>query len=122
MAEKTQEADSGLDVAKLIVAGFIVLVGVVGFYIYSEQPLLYRVLGLLVLVAIGAGIGLTTARGKSLAIFMQGARTEVRKMVWPTRVETMQTTLLIFVAVILVGLFLWLLDTFLAWFMRMVIS
>ena len=122
MVEKVQEAGSGLDTVKLVLAGLIVAAGIGGFYVYGDQPLLYRVLGLVALVIVAGGIGLTTMRGKALTTFMQGARTEVRKMVWPTRVETMQTTMLIFVVVILVGLFLWLLDSALGAFMRLVIS
>jgi preprotein translocase subunit SecE len=47
--------------------------------------------------------------------FMQDARTEVRKMVWPTRVETMQTTLMVFVIVFILTIFLWLVDMLLGW-------
>ena len=101
---------SGMDVFKLVFAGAIVLAGLVGFYVYADQPLLYRVLGIVAAVIVAAVIAFTTERGRSLASFMQDARTEVRKMVWPTRAETMQTTLVVFVVVLLLAIFLWIID------------
>ena len=93
---------SGMDVFKLVIAGAIVLAGLAGFYVYADQPLLYRVLGIVAAVMIAAVIAFTTERGRSLASFMQDARTEVRKMVWPTRAETLQTTLVVFVVLSLI--------------------
>jgi preprotein translocase subunit SecE len=122
MAETAEQTNSGMDKAKLALAAILVLVGFYGFYQFADQPLLYRVLGILLFVIIAAGIALTTSKGRSLTSFMQSARTEVRKMVWPTRAETLQTTLVILVVVVLVGLFLWLLDTFLGWIMSMIIG
>ncbi len=101
---------SGMDVFKLVIAAAIVLAGLAGFYMYADQPLLYRVLGLVAAVIVAAIIAFTTARGRSLASFMQDARTEVRKMVWPTRSETIQTTLVVFVVVFILALFLWFID------------
>lgn len=123
MAEAAEETKSALDTVKLIAAGALVLIGLYGFYVqFADQPLLYRVLGILLFVIVAAGIALTTAKGRALTGFTQAARTEVRKMVWPTRTETLQTTGVIIVVVILVGLFLWLLDTFLGWIMKMIIA
>ena len=101
---------SGMDVFKLVIAAAIVLVGLAGFYMYADQPLLYRVLGIVAAVIVAAIIAFTTERGRSLASFMQDARTEVRKMVWPTRSETLQTTLVVFVVVLLLAIFLWIID------------
>ena len=122
MAETAEQTNSGMDMVKLVLAVILLLVGFYGFYQYAEQPLLYRVLGILLFVIVAAGIALTTTKGRALTSFMQAARTEVRKMVWPTRAETLQTTGVILVVVILVGLFLWLLDTFLGWIMSMIIT
>ena len=122
MAETAEQTNNVIDKVKLGLAALLVLVGFYGFYEYADQPLLYRVLGILLFVVVAAGIALTTTKGRSLTSFMQSARTEVRKMVWPTRAETLQTTLVILVVVVLVGLFLWLLDTFLGWIMSMIIG
>eukprot|EP00746_Dinoflagellata_sp_MGD_P163826 gnl/MRDRNA2_/MRDRNA2_9207_c0_seq1.p1 gnl/MRDRNA2_/MRDRNA2_9207_c0~~gnl/MRDRNA2_/MRDRNA2_9207_c0_seq1.p1 ORF type:complete len:118 (+),score=2.59 gnl/MRDRNA2_/MRDRNA2_9207_c0_seq1:22-354(+) len=99
-----------MDVFKLVIAAAIVLAGLAGFYIYADQPLLYRVLGIVAAVILATIIAFTTERGRSLASFMQDARTEVRKMVWPTRAETLQTTLVVFVVVLLLAIFLWFID------------
>ena len=123
MAETAEQTNSTMDIIKLVAAGALLLIGLYGFYVqFADQPLLYRVLGIVLFVAIAAGIALTTTKGRALTGFMQAARTEVRKMVWPTKAETLQTTAVILVVVILVGLFLWLLDTFLGWVMKMIIA
>ncbi len=103
------------DRIKLIIALLIVAAGIAGFYVYAEVSLLFRVLGLLVLILFAVGIGMTTAVGKTSWKFLQDARTEVRKVVWPTRKETSQTTLLIMMSVIVVGILLWGLDSLLLW-------
>jgi preprotein translocase subunit SecE len=123
MAETAEHAtNSTMDTVKLVLAAILLVAGFFGFYQLADQPLLYRVLGILLFVIIAAGIALTTSKGRALTGFMQSARTEVRKMVWPTRSETIQTTLVIMVVVVLTGLFLWLLDTFLGWVMSMIIG
>ena len=53
--------------------------------------------------------------GKILWSYFQNSRTELRKVVWPTRVETMQTTLIVSIVVIVAGVFLWFLDLFFGW-------
>ncbi len=114
MSEQTEQTGV-LDTVKLAVAVALLIAGVMGFYWFHDESTLIRVLGLLVVVGIAVGIGMTTARGSQLAGFMGNARTEVRKMVWPTRIETTQTTLIVIAVVILVGIFLWLLDMLLGW-------
>ena len=98
------------DRIKLIAAILVFLGGVVGFYIFSDYALLYRVLGMIAIAAIAIAIAMTTTMGRSAWEFFKESRTEVRKVVWPTRKETSQTTLLIMAGVFIVGLFLWLLD------------
>jgi len=103
------------DRIKLLVAILLVASGIGGFYVYSEFSTLYRVLGLLAIFGVAIAISLTTEVGRQSWAFLQDARTEVRKVVWPTRKETSQTTLLIMVSVIIVGLLLWGLDSLLLW-------
>ncbi len=112
---------SGMDVFKLAIAAAIVIAGLAAFYVYTDYPLLYRVLGIVAAVVVAAVIGFTTERGRTLASFIQDARTEVRKMVWPTRGETLQTTLVVFVVVILLALFLWIVDRILTALIQYVI-
>ena len=122
MAESAEQTNSSLDTVKLGVAALIILAAFYGFYYFAEQPLLYRVLGLLLFVIIAAGIAITTTKGQSLMSFMQASRVEVRKMVWPTRTETLQTTAVVIVVTILVGLFLFLVDKLLGWLIQLVIA
>ncbi|MGI9305306.1 MAG: preprotein translocase subunit SecE [Gammaproteobacteria bacterium] len=122
MAAKEEVVASGLDTAKLGLAVALLLAGVGGFYYYADQSLLYRVLGLVAVAAAAVGVMMTTALGRNTWDFLQESRTEVRKMVWPTRTETVQTTLIVIAMVIIVGIFLWLLDMLLAWLVRFVIG
>lgn len=122
MADTAEQTNSSIDTVKFGLAAVILAGGFWAYTHFAEQALLYRVLGLLAFVMVAAGIALTTAKGRALMSFMKAARTEVRKMVWPTRTETLQTTAVVFVMVILVGLFLWLLDMLLAWIMKMIIG
>lgn len=122
MSEQTEQNGGGLDTVKLFAALALLIAGVMGFYYYSAESTLIRVVGLLVVVGVAAFIAMTTAKGRQLAGFMSNSRTEVRKMVWPTRVETTQTTLIVLGVVLLVGIFLWLLDSLLGWVIRQFIG
>ncbi|PIE00373.1 MAG: preprotein translocase subunit SecE [Thiothrix nivea] len=123
MSTKAEQQASSIDTIKLVVALVLVFVGIAGFYYFADwqgEPvsLLYRVLGLLAVMGVATFIVLSSASGKRLMHFMQDSRTEVRKMVWPTRVETMQTTLMVFAIVFILTIFLWLIDMLLDWGVR----
>ncbi len=121
MASKTEAQSSAVDTVKLALAALLLAAGVIAFYWYQDQSILYRVLGLLAIVVIAAVIALTTAKGRSTLNFLQESRTEVRKMVWPSRTETVQTTLAVFLIAIVVGIFMWLLDMLLGWLIQFII-
>ena len=111
MVAKTEtEVSNKLDTFKLVIAIVILLAGIGGFYYYVDESLLYRVLGLVAIVMVAAGIAITTSTGHAILSFGRESRAEVRKVVWPTRQETVQTTLMVVVAVIMLGIFLWLID------------
>ncbi len=110
------EANTSTDYAKWAIAIGLLVLGIFGFYHYSEeQPAVVRVLGMLVLFGLAAYTAFQTQKGVSTWGFLKDARTEVRKVVWPTRQETLQTTLAVVVMVIITGILLWLLDMFLLW-------
>jgi preprotein translocase subunit SecE len=113
MNAKTEDAGSGLDTVKLLVVVALLVGGVFGFYSFADQPLWVRLAGLLAVVGVAAFIALQTAMGRTVWQFAADARTEVRKVVWPTRQETLQTLLIITIAVLLTALFLWAVDSLL---------
>jgi preprotein translocase subunit SecE len=115
MNSQAKEGASLVDVLKYVLSLVLVGAGVVSFYQFSEFSQLYRVLGMVLVVLISLAMMMTTAVGQSSWGFAQEARQEVRKVVWPSRSETMQTTLMVFAMVIIVGLILWFLDMFLFW-------
>ncbi len=115
MVAKTEEVVSNkLDLFKLVMAIVILILGIVGFYYYENESQLYRVLGVVFAVIVAIAISSTTRLGQNLIGFGREARMEVRKVVWPTRQETLQTTFMVMVAVIIIGIFLWLVDMVLA--------
>ena len=120
MVAKTDLEDNSGDNIKLIGAALLGLAGLFAFYYFAEQSLLMRTLGLLIIAAFVVYLIYMTAKGKRTASFFRDARTEVRKVVWPSRQETVQTTLTVFVIVIIVGIMLWLFDMFLAWLFRLI--
>lgn len=89
-----------------------------GFYYFADESLLLRVIGLLVAAGLSILIALQSQSGKTAWAFIRDARNEVRKVVWPTRKETAQTTMFVLAAVVFMGVCLWLLDMFLGWAVR----
>jgi len=116
---KVNTANSSADTLKW--GGVIVLLcaSMVGFYYFSEQSLLLRVIALLIAVGISAFIAFQTEKGRNTWDFMRASHTEVRKVVWPTRQETLQTTGVVLVMVVFVALIIWFLDTILLWLVRL---
>jgi preprotein translocase subunit SecE len=106
---------SRYDAVKWVAVIALLAVAVVGNSYYSDQSLLYRVLGILVFAVAAGLVALQTAKGASFWALVKGARTEIRKVVWPTRQETVQTTMIVVGFVLLVALLLWGLDSFLGW-------
>ncbi|MDP3589043.1 MAG: preprotein translocase subunit SecE [Methylobacter sp.] len=118
MNTQLEASTSIFDVVKQVFSVVFVVAGVAAFYYFSEAPLLYRVLGLVAVALIVTGMMLTTGVGRNVWGFILESKQEVRKVVWPTRDETLRTTLLVFAMVIIVGFVLWLLDMFLFWGVR----
>lgn len=122
MNSRIESENSRLDAIKLVIASLLVIGGLVAFYVYSDQSLLLRAVGMLVVLGIAGAIAAQTERGRHVWGFVQDAQIEVRKVVWPTRQETTQTTILVMVMVIIVALILWLLDIFLGWAIRLLLG
>jgi preprotein translocase subunit SecE len=115
METKLEEQPTFVDTAKLALAIVVVLAGLVGYYYFADASTLLRALAVIAALAIGAAVAFTSLQGRLLWKFIQGARVELNKVVWPTREETIQTTLVVLVVALFGGVFFWLLDLFLLW-------
>ncbi|MGB5345263.1 MAG: preprotein translocase subunit SecE [Woeseia sp.] len=123
MATTTETSGSGaLDILKLLIAIAALIGGLFAYYYYVEVSLPLRVLMVLGGFAAGAGIAMTSAQGQRLKAFVQGSRVEIRKVVWPTRQETTQTALAVFVFTLILSLFFWGLDSLLLWITRTLVG
>ena len=122
MNAKTEVKSGGFDSLKWVVVVLLIAAAVGGNMYYAEFSLLYRVLGVLALALIAAFVALQTAKGAAFWRLSKEARTEIRKVVWPTRQEATQTTLIVLAFVVLMSLVLWGLDTLLGWLVSLVIG
>jgi preprotein translocase subunit SecE len=110
------------DKAKWVLVALLVVVGVAGNIYFGDQSLLYRVLALLALGVLAAYVALQTTQGAAFARLARESRIEIRKVVWPTRQETTQTTMIVVVFVLVSALILWGLDSLLGWLASMIIG
>ncbi len=110
MTEQVQTSASALDTAKLVAAVAILVGGIAAFYLLDAYPLVVRWLIVLATLGAGVAVALQSVQGRTLWAFVQGSRVELRKVVWPTRQETMQTTLVVVVVIVVMGIFFWALD------------
>ena len=118
MNAKAEAKESRFDLLKWLLVAVLVVVAVVGNQYFSAQPILYRVLGILVLAVIAAFLALQTA----IFSLAKEARVEIRKVVWPSRQETTQTTLIVVAVVLVMALLLWGLDSLLGWLVSMIVG
>jgi preprotein translocase subunit SecE len=110
------------DNLKLAAAVLIVMIGIGGFYYFSDKSDLLRVGMVLGSLAVAAAVAYQSATGKAFAGFAKDARQELRKVVWPTNRETLQVTLVVVALVVVVALFLWVVDWGLQKAVRLIMS
>ncbi len=116
MSGKTDvENVSRLDGLKWLVVAVLVACGVVGNSFFAAESILFRVIGLVVIAAMAVAVALQTDKGQAFWGLLRDAKVEVRKVVWPTRQETVQTTIIVVLVVLFMSLVLWGLDTLLGW-------
>ena len=117
MSAQAETSESGvLDIIKLLIAASALVGGLYAYYYYeAEFAQAIRVLMVLGGTVAGIGIAMTSAQGNRLWHFIQGSRVEIRKVVWPTKQETTQTAIAVFVFTLVMMLFFWGLDSFLLW-------
>ncbi|GAA4425161.1 preprotein translocase subunit SecE [Acidovorax lacteus] len=112
---QVETVSSGADKAKLAVVIALVLASVAGFYLLAKQGVWVQWAALIVGLAVAAGVFLVSEPGKQFVAFAKDSWKEVKKVVWPTRKETMQMTAYVFAFVVVMALFLWLTDKTLEW-------
>ena len=105
------------DKIKVAMAVLLLIAGIAGFYFFSESPMVLRVASVLAGIAAGSVVGWTSEPGKQFFVFAQEAVVETKKVVWPTRKESLQTTGAVFALVVAMAVFLWLTDKSLEYLM-----
>ena len=113
MTEKNIETKSSK--SYLILSIGVLITGMILFYYYSDVRLFYRVIGMISVVIFSAFIAYQSDFGKLVYSYVTDSKVEVKKVTWPTKQETTQTTLGVIFVVIIVGILLWLFDMLLGW-------
>lgn len=122
MASQAAKKGGTLDTIKWLVVAALLVAAIVGNGQYSEVGLIYRALGVLVLALVAVGVGLTTVKGRKFNQYRKEAWTELRKVIWPTRTETTQTTLMVLAVVLLVAVLLFFFDMFISFLIGLVVG
>ncbi|MDG5500877.1 preprotein translocase subunit SecE [Marinobacter sp. BGYM27] len=122
MESKIAQAPGRFDVVKWLVVVVLIAAGVVGNLYFGAESILYRALGLVALALVAAFVALQTSRGRRFALLLKEARVEIRKVVWPTRPELVQTTVIVVAFVLVVALLLWGMDSLISWLVSGVIG
>lgn len=112
---QVETVSTGADKAKLAAVALLVIAAVGGFYVLAKQGPLVQWGALLVGLVLAVGVFLVSEPGKQFIGFARDAWREVKKVVWPTRKETLQMTAYVFVFVVVMALFLWFTDKTLEW-------
>jgi preprotein translocase subunit SecE len=107
------------DKIKLLVAVLLVIAGLAGFYFFADAPTVVRVLSVIAGVVLAGVVAGMSAPGKQFFRFAQEARDEARKVVWPSRKETLQMTGVVMAFVVVMALFLWAVDGVLLWLVKL---
>jgi preprotein translocase subunit SecE len=104
-----------IDKVKLGGSALLVALGIWGYYALGESPLIVRILAVIGGLLAAAAVAWWSEPGRQFAVFAGESLDEVKKVVWPTRKETIQTTAAVFAFVVVMAIFLWLTDKSLEW-------
>ena len=122
MSDVIEEKQFHLDWLKWLIVAALVAGAIYGNWYYSAESVLYRVLALLVVTVVSGLITARTEKGAAIVELAIGARTEWRKVVWPTKQERNQTTLIVVVVILLMAIALWGIDSLLSWLASIVMG
>ena len=103
------------DIVKLVIAAAMVVAGIAGYYLLAANSIVLRFAAVLAGIVAGIAVAWTSALGQVFLGFARESLVEVKKVVWPTRKETMQTTAAVFAFVVVMAVFLWASDKTLEW-------
>ena len=120
MSANTESQPNSMDTFKWVLVLLILAGAVVGNYMFSEQSVLVRAIAIVGAVVVAGFIAMQTEKGRNTVAFAKESRTEVRKVVWPTRQEAIQTTGIVLVVTLIMALLLWGLDSVLFWLVGLV--
>lgn len=115
MNGKIENSFSGYDGLKWTLIIILIMGGIVASTYYASGPVSLKLIGWVIISCISALVAVQTSQGKRAWEFIKEARIELRKVVWPTRQETVQSTLVVVLMVVITALFLWGLDSVLLW-------
>ena len=111
-----------MDKVKLAGSVLLVAAGVAGYYALADSLAIVRILCVVAGILAGAALAWTSVPGKAFVVFAQESVVETRKVVWPTRKETVQTTGIVMAFVVVMAAFLWIVDGSLVWLVRIVMG
>ncbi|MDT9587029.1 MAG: preprotein translocase subunit SecE [Candidatus Arsenophonus melophagi] len=115
-----QENGRNFDAVKWLLAVILLVIAIVGNHYFRQYNLALRIIVVIVVVTIAGGIALWTKKGKAALAFARDARIEIRKVIWPTRQETLQTTFIVMAVTVVMALILWGLDGILVHFISFI--
>ena len=117
MNAKIEQSQSStlLDTVKLVVALLLLAGAIVGYYWFDQYPAGFRAAGVILAVLASLAIVSVTAIGRRGREYLSESHFELRKVIWPTRQETVQTTIVVIIVVIILSIILWLIDLLLGW-------
>ncbi len=110
------------DKIKLVLAVLLVIAGLAGFYLLKDSALILRIASVLAGLVLAAVVVWTSTPGKQFFAYAQEAIVETKKVVWPTRKETVQTTGLVLAFVLVMAIFLWIVDALLVWGVKLLMG
>ena len=115
MSANVEQSSNGLDVVKWVIAIALLAGAVIANNMFDQESVLIRAIGVVAAVIIAGFFAATTTKGKEFIAFAKESNKEVRKVIWPTRQEAIQTTGIVLLATLIMSLILWGLDSLLFW-------
>jgi preprotein translocase subunit SecE len=111
-----------IDKLRLLLAIALIAAGIAGFYILGDKPAVVRALSIMGGLVLAVAVMWNTPLGQDAFAFIKEAIAEARRVVWPSRKETMQITGMVVLLVVVMAIFMWIVDISLLWLVRIVMG